>query len=101
MRGNGFVFSAPHTSVTGTTPPIAHASAKTTRRTIAVVPLTGHRARQGDRARRVGHAALRAGRLPQGVAGYGFENRQRTSVPSTRTPSSAVSFLPSSVLRAR
>ncbi len=36
MRGTGFVFSAPHTSVTGTTPPIAHVSARTIR-TIAVV----------------------------------------------------------------
>jgi hypothetical protein len=36
MRKTGFVFSAPHTNVTGTTPPIAHASAKTIR-TIAVV----------------------------------------------------------------
>jgi len=35
MRVTGFVFSAPHTSVTGTTPPIAHASARTVR-TIAV-----------------------------------------------------------------
>ncbi len=36
MRKTGFVFSAPHTSVTGTTPPIAHASARTVR-TIATV----------------------------------------------------------------
>jgi hypothetical protein len=36
MRGTGFVFSAPHTAVTGTTPPIEHASARTIR-TIAVV----------------------------------------------------------------
>jgi hypothetical protein len=36
MRRTGFVFSAPHTSVTGTTPPISHASAKAVR-TLAVV----------------------------------------------------------------
>jgi len=37
MRGTGFVFSAPHTSFSGTTPPIVHASARTIR-TIAVLP---------------------------------------------------------------
>jgi hypothetical protein len=31
MRKTGFVFSAPHTNVTGTTPPIAHASARSVR----------------------------------------------------------------------
>jgi hypothetical protein len=37
MRDYGFVFSAPHTQATGTTPPIVNASQRTIR-TIAVVP---------------------------------------------------------------
>jgi hypothetical protein len=37
MRAYGFVFSAPHTQATGTTPPIVHPSARTIR-TIALVP---------------------------------------------------------------
>lgn len=37
MRATGFVFSAPHTVSTGTTPPIVHPSLRTIR-TIAVVP---------------------------------------------------------------
>lgn len=36
MRGTGFVFSAPHTTSTGTTPPIVHQTLRTIR-TIAVV----------------------------------------------------------------
>ncbi len=40
MRGTGFVFSAPHTPSSGSTPPIVHASERTVRTTATLSPWT-------------------------------------------------------------